>query len=169
MVRIACTAAFVVALLAPAAAEDLSKLAPADEYFGRYQLSVLGIANAIRDAETKLDAGADAATVIDGPLAYANDAIVAWEAAYPQDPWIAKDLLALETAYLKARTPAGHDLAASTLAWLAKDYGASHYAALGRDVLRPAAIPPPPTVAVAPRPALHQLTAWERFALLRGR
>lgn len=152
--RLAFTAAICAALLVPAAAEDRSKLAPADEYFGRFQLSVLGIANSIRDAEAKLEHGGDPDTAIAGSLDVASDAIVAWEQAYPQDPWIAKDLLALETAYLKVPTPAGHDLAVKTLAWLATDYGNTQYAAIGRDELAP----------VAPR----VMTAWERFAALRG-
>lgn len=150
----------------PAAAADLSKLAPADEYFGRFQLSVLGIANAIRDAGTKIDQGGDPQAVIDGSLAFASDAIAAWEQAYPEDPWIAKDLLALESAYLKIPTPAGHDLAGKTLAWLAKDYGNTQYAAMGRDVLAPEPIAVAVAVA-APRPP-PPMTAWERFAMLRG-
>jgi len=166
--RLALTAAIFAALLAPVAAEDLSRLAPADEYFGRFQLSVLGIANSIRDAGTKIDQGADPQSVIEGPLALASDAIVGWEAQYPQDPWIAKDLLALETAYLKVPTPAGHDLAVQTLAWLAKDYGGTQYAALGRDELAPAA-PVRHRVAVAvAAPAPREMTAWERFAALRA-
>jgi hypothetical protein len=167
--RLVFTAAICLALLAPAAAEDLSKLAPADEYFGRFQVSVLGIANAIRDAETKLDRGTEPDAVIAGSLDVASDAIVAWEQAYPQDPWIAKDLLALETAYLKIPTPAGHDLAVKTLAWLAKDYGETQYAALGRDALAPAPVHAIAVAAAAAVPAAPRaMTAWERFAALRG-
>ena len=101
--RLVSMAAFSLALAAPAAAQDRSQLAPADAYFGRFQLSVLGIANAIRDAEAKLDAGGDASAAIEGPLAFASDAIADWEARYPHDPWIAKDRLALDRAYRKAR------------------------------------------------------------------
>lgn len=165
-VRLAFIAAIFAALLAPAAAEDLSKLAPADEYFGRFQLSVLGIANTIRDAGTKLEQGTDPETVVAGSLDVASDAIVAWEQAYPQDPWIAKDLLALETAYLKVPTADGHELAVKTLAWLAKDYGSTQYATMGRDELAPAH-QRAPAVAFAP-PAPRSMTAWERFATLRG-
>jgi hypothetical protein len=164
--RLAITAALFAALLAPVAAEDLSKLAPADEYFGRFQLSVLGIANTIRDAGTKLDQGGDTDSVIGGPLDFASDAIAAWEAAYPQDPWIAKDLLALETAYLKAPSTAGHELAVKTLAWLAKDFGDTQYAALGRDALAPGTRRPYAVAVAAPAP--RTMTAWERFAVLRG-
>jgi hypothetical protein len=130
--RFVSTAAILLALAAPAAAQDLSQLAPADEYFGRFQLSVLGIANVIRDAEAKLDAGGDAADVIEGPLAFASDALADWEARYPRDPWIVKDKLALDHAYRKAR-------------------GETPVAAVA-----------------APAPAPRVMTAWERFAFLRG-
>src|SRR3974390_12230 len=86
--RVLRPATILLALAAPAAAADLSQLAPADEYFGRFQLSVLGIANTIRDAAAKLDGGADPAAVIEGPLEVANDAIADWAARFPHDPWI---------------------------------------------------------------------------------
>ena len=58
-----CTAAFFALsffALAPAMAQDsLRGLAPADEYFGHYKLSVLGIANTIRDAGARIDGGTD--------------------------------------------------------------------------------------------------------------
>ena len=163
--RLVVTGALLLALAAPAAAQELSQLAPADDYFGRFQLSVLGIANTIRDAAAELDAGADPAAVIEGPLDFANDAIADWAARYPRDPWIAKDLLALEHAYLKAPEAAGRELAAKTEAWLTKDYGATPYAALGRDALAP---PRAATVAVIAPPKPRTLTAWERFAALRA-
>ena len=60
LIRIALCIATVIAALAPAAAADsMLGLAPADEYFGRYNLSVLGIANSIRDAGARIDAGTD--------------------------------------------------------------------------------------------------------------
>jgi hypothetical protein len=71
-------------------------LAPADEYFGRARLSVLGSANTIRDAGARLGEGAAPASMIDGPLAFAGDAIRDWEQ--------------------------GSALARKTVAWLVKDY-----------------------------------------------
>ena len=72
ILRLAVFIAAFFALLAPALAQDddsiantpvlsssLRGLAPADEYFGRYNLSVLGIANNIRDAGTRIDTGGD--------------------------------------------------------------------------------------------------------------
>ncbi len=117
-----CLAAFF-ASLAPAMAQDsLRGLAPADEYFGHYKLSVLGIANTIRDAGARLDSGGDAHAMLAGPLSYVTDAVKDWEQQYPTDPWLAKDLLALEEVYLRVPTDEGFHYASQTEAWLIADY-----------------------------------------------
>ena len=151
-------AAFFAASIAPALAQDAT-LAPADESFGRFNLSVLGVANSIRDSGARLDAGSDARTLLSGPLAFATDAMHAWEGRYPGDPWIAKDLLALEAVYLKIPTDDAFRLASRTEAWLLADFPASPYVAKARALLDNAA------AAAAPPNAV--LNAWERFAALR--
>ena len=142
----------------PVSAQDLSALAPADEYFGHYRLSVLGIANTIRDSGTRMDEG-KAAAMIDGPLAFATDAIRAWERQFPRDPWIARDLFALQLVYLHARTPRGNELARSTEAWLVADYPNSQEAADGRGAL---------AEAFGDGGTRSTADAWERFAALRA-
>jgi hypothetical protein len=126
--------ALVCVLCAPAAAQDMpmSALAPADEYFGHYKLSVLGIANTIRDVGHRLEDGRDASSMIDGPLAFVTDAIRDWERAYPRDPWIAKDLLALEVVYLRAQAPEAMPLARRTEFWLVRDYPDAAATRIGR-------------------------------------
>ena len=174
---ILCIAAFF-ATFAPAGAQDappvsssLSGLAPADEYFGRYNLSVLGIANHIRDAGTRIETGSDIRTMLSGPLAFATDAIKAWEDQFPSDPWIAKDLLAMEAVYLKVPTDECFRLASQTEAWLLADYPNTIYAAQGRKQLADAASPPmnqPIVMLTALRPSIPSYaTPWERYAALR--
>ncbi len=148
-------AVFLAASVAPAFAQDAT-LAPADETFGHFNLTVLGVANAIRDTGARIDAGSDPRTLVTGPLAFATDAMHAWEDKYPSDPWIAKDLLALEAVYVKIPTDDALRLAAHTEAWLLADFPASPYVAKARDLLAAAA----PSAAPAPN-------AWERFAALR--
>jgi hypothetical protein len=143
----------------PVSAQDLSALAPADEYFGHYRLSVLGIANTIRDSGARMDEGKTAA-MIDGPLAFATDAIRAWERQFPRDPWIARDLFALQLVYLHAHTPRANELARSTEAWLVADYPDSREAADGRVALAEAFGDGGGTRSTA--------DAWERFAALRA-
>lgn len=161
-IRLLLGAAALVLLARPVFAQDaFVGLAPADEYFGHFNLSVLGISNAIHDAGAHLDAGADARPILDGPLAFATDAIHAWEAKYPADPWIAKDLLALESVYLKVPTDDGLQLAGRVEAWLLADYPRSEYAARGRAQLAG-------NVSARPAAAQPDVSPWERFAALRS-
>jgi hypothetical protein len=153
---------------APVCAQGLSSLAPADEYFGHYRLSVLGIANSIRDSGKRIDEG-NAGPTIDGPLMFATDAIRAWERQYPRDPWIARDLLAMLVVYLRVRTPRGLDLARSTEAWLVADYPNAPEASEAQIVLADA------TSDGGFRPSGYAMLrssgggdAWERFAALRA-
>jgi hypothetical protein len=145
------------ALCAPAAAQNMpmSALAPADEYFGHYKISVLGIANMIRDVGRRLEDGRDAGSMIDGPLSLVADAIRDWEHAYPRDPWIAKDLLALEVVYLRAQAPEAMTLARRTEAWLVRDYPDAAATQTGRRRLALALGENQDEAAGAP---------WERFA-----
>lgn len=152
----------------PALADDtvtsggvpMRALAPADEYFGHARLSVLGIANTIRDAGARLDEGAAPATIVDGPLFFAGDAIRDWERQFPMDPWIARDLFGLEVAYLRAHTARAIVLARKTTAWLMHDYPDAHEAEDGRLALADATGNDPGT----DNPA----DAWARFAALRA-
>jgi hypothetical protein len=175
-----CIAAFF-AMFAPAFAQDMDNapdappvspalrgLAPADEYFGRYNLSVLGIANHIRDAGARIDTGSDIRSMLTGPLTFATDALRAWEAQYPSDPWIAKDLLALEAVYLKVPNDECYKLATQTESWLRADFPNTIYAVQGHKQLAEAAQVPSnsPQVRTA-RYIPSYATPWERFASMR--
>jgi|GEM_PF-1981133 len=140
--------------------------APADEYFGAYPMSVLGIGNTLRRNGEAVDARYDGDAATTGPLACAVDSIRAWERAYPADPWIAKDLLSLEMVYLRARGGEAREFASRTEAWLEHDYPLSNYVeparlALGR---RPHAAPVQERVADDAYPAVaHVASPWDRF------
>jgi hypothetical protein len=114
------------------------QLAPADRLFGRYQMSVVGIGNAISryDGTTRLD---------DGPIAYAVVAIRDWEKRFPRDPWIARDLLYMQRVYERSHTGEGFTYAQHVAAWLQTDYPATEYAALsGRELVKSEAPPEQP-------------------------
>jgi hypothetical protein len=97
--------------------------APADINFGIYPLSVLGIENTIRSAETRVgDYARGIERVDDGPIAYSVVAIRDWEHRYPHDPWIAKDLLALAKFYAHIGTPDGRARATAVAEWIRHDY-----------------------------------------------
>lgn len=164
---IALCIAAVAATGSPALAGDsLRGLAPADEYFGRFNLSILGVTNTIRDAGNRLEAGADPRAIVNGPLYFATDALRDWEKKYPTDPWIPKELLALENVYLQLPGDDGPRLAGQTEAWLVADFPSTSYADQGRKQLAAAA--PPPPAPVAPANVAPPASAWERFAALRA-
>lgn len=156
-------------------------LAPADEYFGRFNISILGVTNTLRDAGNRIDGGAEPRAIVNGPLYFATDALRDWERKYPTDPWIAKDLLALESVYLRLPGDQGFRLATQTQAWLDADFPSSSAAVSGRKQLAAATTVPPAVapamvpVVVPAAPVVSQATpapapvsAWERFAALRA-
>jgi hypothetical protein len=166
--RLAFCIAIFAAAVAPAMAQDSAHgLAPADEYFGRFNLSVLGIANTIRDAGARMDSGTEPRSMLSGPLSFVTDAVKDWEQKYPSDPWIAKDLLALETVYLRVPGDDGYRLAAQTESWLLADYPKTNEAAKGRVQLasyRSGGVPPQQQ---AYQGIPSYASPWERFAALR--
>jgi len=115
---------------APALADDglpggrvpMRARAPADEYFGHARMSVLGISNVIRDVGKRIDEGTPPRSMIDGPLSFVGDAIRDWQHEYPRDPWIARDLYALELVYVRVPTSESQTLARATEGWLERDY-----------------------------------------------
>lgn len=128
-----------------------SNVAPADEYFGHLKMSVLGIANVIKDMRLRVEADASRTPSIFGSLANVEDSIHDWEAKYPNDSWIPRSLFALETGYLTAPGDRARDLAVRTEAWLRHDYGRSTYALQGHRALDAATLAQGPSYATRGR------------------
>jgi hypothetical protein len=82
------------------------KVAPADEYFGRMKMSILGITNSIKD--TGLREGYDPANAAKyfNSLALTEDALEDWAQKYPQDSWIPRRAYDLSHDFWKMHTPA---------------------------------------------------------------
>ncbi len=99
------------------------KVAPADEYFGRLKLSILGIRNTLKDLALKADYHPTTAESIFGSAAFAEEALREWEHKYPRDPWLAKTVAGLVHMYSKVPTPAGRAKMHAALAWLTSRYG----------------------------------------------
>ena len=70
-----------------APAQTAVRPAPADEYFGRYNESVLEIRNRLNAFDAKSDADATVPGAVEG-LDNLADAVLAWKNKYPGDPWI---------------------------------------------------------------------------------
>ncbi len=125
------------------------KVAPADEYFGKLKLSILGIRNTIKDQGLKADYDPQKAPSMIGSIALTEDAIHDWERKYPCDSWLPGTLLALQQFYAKIHTDDGVKRVHATFAWLRRDYPKSKLIQLARtEDGRATAAPPAPAPAV---------------------
>lgn len=100
------------------------KVAPADEYFGRLKLSILGIRNTIRDMGYKVDANPEHKMALNA-VALTEDAMHDWEAKYPKDSWIPPAILSLERLYAKVDSDEARAHAKFAMVWLVRDYPAT--------------------------------------------
>ena len=75
-------------LYVPVPAAAASRVAPADEYFGRLKMSILGIRNQLRDLETKSQWRGENKRALLGEATFIEDAMREWQSKYPGDPWI---------------------------------------------------------------------------------
>ena len=98
------------------------KVAPADEYFGKLKMSILGIRNTIKDQGLKVDVDPDKASATFNAIALTEDAIHDWEHKYPCDSWIPGSIFALEHYYTKIHTADGVRRVHATFAWFRHDY-----------------------------------------------
>jgi len=130
------------------------KVAPADEYFGRMKMSILGITNSIRD--TGLREGFDPANASRyfGGLAFTEDALEDWSHKYPQDSWIPKRAYDLSHEFWMMHTPDADARADRCRAILFKQFPKNRWAVVAR-AETPAKIAP---VAAAPAAAAAPVT-----------
>jgi hypothetical protein len=132
------------------------RVAPADEYFGRLKLSILGIRNTIKDAGLKADADPPHATSVLGAMAMTEDAMHDWEKKYPADTWIPPAIFSLERLYAKIDSDVARAHAKLVMVWLVHDYPKSAPAKIGKKELagnlvgvKPAPLPDASTATVA--------------------
>lgn len=111
------------------------RVAPADEYFGRLKMSILGIGNQLRDLDLRARYNPDKGADVIGSAAFVEDALHDWEHKYPGDPWLPKDVYRLAHLYQDVHTDDGQRHAASTMHWLIARYGNTHYGRLARTEL----------------------------------
>lgn len=80
--------AFVLLACSSLAYADIHDSAPADEYFGPFKESILGIRNRLTDFERKADHELLIAGTVTG-IDNVERAIEDWDRQYPRDPWLA--------------------------------------------------------------------------------
>jgi len=81
-----------------------SAVAPADEYFGRLQMSILGIRNELATLSARVDGDTDFGR---GELKGAEsveDAVRDWAQKYPRDNWLDRYAVQLEKLYASIET-----------------------------------------------------------------
>ncbi|MDP9106288.1 MAG: hypothetical protein M3N49_10195 [Candidatus Eremiobacteraeota bacterium] len=108
------------------------RVAPADEYFGKLKMSILGIRNTIKDQGLKVDVDPTKAPSTSNAIALTEDAIHDWQHKYPCDTWLPGTLLGLERFYLKIHTDDGVKHVHATFAWLRHDYPRSNVVQVAR-------------------------------------
>ena len=128
------------------------RVAPADEYFGKLKMSILGIRNTIKDQGLKVDVDPSKAPATANAIALTEDAIHDWEHKYPCDTWLPGTLLGLERFYLKIHTDDGVKHVHATFAWLRHDYPRSNVVQVARREDGQATVAPP-TAAMAAAPS----------------
>jgi hypothetical protein len=107
-------------------------VAPADEYFGRMKLSILGISNTIHD--TKLRESYDPAHAADNysKLLLAEDALEDWAKKYPQDNWLPGKAYYMSHEFWAMNTADGDRAAQRCRAVLLSLYAKSPYSVKAR-------------------------------------
>lgn len=121
------------AVALPAFAVPAASLAPADRYFGRMKMSILGIRNALKDLAADADVHPENASHVYDKVVYVEDALRDWQRHFPADPWIPKYAYSLAQLYGKLGPGIARTRREATLDWLEATYPESEYAQLPRD------------------------------------
>jgi hypothetical protein len=119
-----------------AQSSQTSGMAPADRYFGRMRMSILGIRNTLADAGTKLDVDQASRSAVFHKVVLADEALHDWAAQYPRDPWIPRYIYALAQLYRRLPGDEARTFMNDTIGWLCESYPSSNEAHLATDFSR---------------------------------
>ena len=145
-----------------AKAKPRCKVAPADEYFGKLKMSILGIRNTIKDKGLLVDVDSTKAESTYGAIALTEDAMHDWEHKYPCDSWLPGTIFALEHFYAKIHTADGVKHVHATFAWLRHDFPRYNNLAVATKEDREATgTPPAPPVVADPAPSASALPSLQ--------
>jgi hypothetical protein len=106
--------------------------APADEYFGRLGMSILGVRNKVKDLGLQADAHPDRGAAILSNALWVEDAMRAWARSYPFDRWLPRYAFALEQTYEEIPGDAAHKRAIKQLAYITAYFPQTVYGKVGR-------------------------------------
>ncbi|HEY9085836.1 MAG TPA: hypothetical protein VIN40_07885 [Candidatus Tyrphobacter sp.] len=108
----------VIACTSPLRAQPHAGLAPADEYFGRMKMSILGIRNGLQTEYLRIAGNPRRASSQLAACHWLENAIEDWGSKYPRDTWLPHMALALEGLYDRVRTPSGRARLTHLIAWM---------------------------------------------------
>ena len=138
-------------------------LAPADEYFGRLGMSVLGVRNKVKDLGLDADLHPEHDKAVLGNALWVEDAMRDWAKKYPYDRWLPRYAYALEQMYERIPGDDAHKRALKQIAYITAYFPQTQYGKVGRAKLAQGV--PTPDPSDPPQP----LTDLERLALLDGK
>jgi hypothetical protein len=138
-------------------------LAPADEYFGRLKMSVLGVRNKVKDLGIDADVHPEHDTAILGNALWVEDAMRDWAKKYPFDRWLPRYAYALEVMYERIPSTDAHRRALKQISYLTAYFPQTVYGRIGRAKLALGVPTPDP----AATPVV--MSELERLALIDGK
>ena len=137
---------------AAARQKTIVSLAPADEYFGPFKLSIIGINNTMRDTGRRYDVNHDIGDQTFASTQLIERAIRDWEKKYPKDDQLPRAVYFLQRLYEKILTQGSRDRAGATAKWLYADFGRSPQAKQLKKVLLAEHLEPLPPPTPTPVP-----------------
>lgn len=130
--------------LIPQAGHSATKPAPADEYFGRLKMSILGMRNSLVKLTRQAEGDPTSAESVLGPASMTEESIREWEVKYPSDPWLAKTVYMLAHLYSRVPTDVGREGAVRAVNWLVEKYPDSEFTNTAlEEIHAPASVSPP--------------------------
>ncbi|HEX3468129.1 MAG TPA: hypothetical protein VHT05_08645 [Candidatus Elarobacter sp.] len=137
--------------------------APADEYFGRLGMSVLGVRSKVKDLGLDADLHPEHDPAILNNALWVEDAMRDWAKKYPFDRWLPRYAYALEQMYEEIPGDVAHKRAVKQISYITAYFPQTLYARVGRAKLAQG-IPEPD----ASEPPII-LTELDRLALIDGK
>ncbi len=113
-----------------ARADDTVKVAPADRYFGRMHMSILGIRNYLKDLAQKAVDHPEQADDLFPRVVLVEEAMHDWQVKFPGDPWIPRFTYQLAQLYKGLATDEARTHMNETMEWLISKYPTSNYSAM---------------------------------------
>jgi hypothetical protein len=147
----------------PAAYHPHNGPAPADEYFGRLGMSVLGVRTKVKDLGLDADFHPEHDQAILNNALWVEDAMRDWAKKYPFDRWLPRYAFALEQMYEEIPGQAAHKRAVKQTSYITAYFPQTVYGRIGRAKLAQGVPMPDPS-----DPPIV-LTELQRLALIDGK